>query len=223
MASSASSREGRNSSGIGGGRSSELATAGGGGGGVATKKMSESSSSPRKSGGKRRKRSRYAGDSRHHTPLGGLPVFQDPRSCMWTSTHDANAPSEDRYSSLVNILLRPPKIPRRRRGDKSRNDNDINNNNATNSGGMKSGSSCNGESIDHVDNDEEKNSLIRLSLWSVIDGHGGGCVATYAAEVLLPHIAASVARALKSDIVDRGVCNVNGQLMLVLIMRRKRQ
>ena len=224
VASSASSPEGSNSNGIGGGRSSELATAGGGGGGVATKKMSGSYSSPRKSGGKRRKRNRYAGDSRHHTPRGGLPVFQDPRSCMWTSTHDANAPSEDRYSSLVNILLRPPKTQRRRRGDGSRKDNDINNNNTTNSvennnkhtgGGMKSGSSCDGESIDPADHDahdEENNSLIRLSLWSVIDGHGGGCVATYAAEVLLPHIAASVARALKSDIVDRGVCNVNGQL-----------
>ena len=198
VASSASSREGSNSNGIGGGRSSELATAGGGGGGVATKKKLSGSysSSPRKSGGKRRKRNRYAGDSRHRTPRGGLPVFQDPRSCMWTSTHDANAPSEDRYSSLVNILLRPP----------NNTTNCVENNNKHTGGGMKSGSSCDG------DHDEENNSLIRLSLWSVIDGHGGGCVATYAAEVLLPHIAASVARALKSDIVDRGVCNVNGQL-----------
>ncbi|KAL7458753.1 hypothetical protein ACHAWC_010458, partial [Mediolabrus comicus] len=64
----------------------------------------------------------------------------------------------------------------------------------------------------NTEDDEDNTSLIRLSLWSVIDGHGGGCVATYAAEVLLPHIAASVARALKSEIVDRGVCNVNGQL-----------
>jgi len=61
--------------------------------------------------------------------------------------------------------------------------------------------------------DEEDNtSLIRMSLWSVIDGHGGGCVATYASEVLLPHIAASVARALNCTIVDRGACTVNGQL-----------
>jgi len=66
--------------------------------------------------------------------------------------------------------------------------------------------------IPPTEEDEDNTSLIRLSLWSVIDGHGGGCVATYAAEVLLPHIAASVARALKSEIVDRGVCNVNGQL-----------
>lgn len=54
--------------------------------------------------------------------------------------------------------------------------------------------------------------MIRLSLWSVIDGHGGGCVATYASEVLLPHIAASISRALGCVIVDRGVCTVNGEL-----------
>jgi len=54
--------------------------------------------------------------------------------------------------------------------------------------------------------------LIRLNLWAVIDGHGGGCVATYGSEVLLPHIAASVSRALGCAIVDRGVCTVNGQL-----------
>jgi serine/threonine protein phosphatase PrpC len=54
--------------------------------------------------------------------------------------------------------------------------------------------------------------LVRLNLWAVIDGHGGGCVATYSSEVLLPHIAASISRALNCAIVDRGVCTVNGQL-----------
>jgi serine/threonine protein phosphatase PrpC len=54
--------------------------------------------------------------------------------------------------------------------------------------------------------------LIRLNLWAVIDGHGGGCVATYSSEVLLPHIAASISRALNCAIIDRGVCTVNGQL-----------
>ncbi|KAL3777664.1 hypothetical protein ACHAW5_010988 [Stephanodiscus triporus] len=198
---------------------------------------------------------------RHRHLPRGLPVFQDPRFCMWTSTHDANAPSEDRYSSLVNVLLRPPKIPQDGGGSGSKREKmgigNNNNSNAASAGknvggtkrvgaGSKSGSSCvegvaSGEdeeasapnagnnstanATSHANNlsrvrpseddpghDEENNSLIRLSLWSVIDGHGGGCVATYAAEVLLPHIAASVARALKSDIVDRGVCNVNGQL-----------
>ena len=219
---------------------------------------------------------------------------------MWTSTHDANAPSEDRYSSLVNVLLRPPPPPPQPQKTMSRMMSTTNTNSSgggigggigmnnksrvvegksegggntaatttttTTVGGggggegsSKCGSSCKdggvGEKDDQNNNqqqqqqqqpnqqqqqnqqqqnqssspsshpdeqqvvqippteeDEDNTSLIRLSLWSVIDGHGGGCVATYAAEVLLPHIAASVARALKSDIVDRGVCNVNGQL-----------
>lgn len=104
-----------------------------------------------------------------HSPK-ALPRFRYPNTCMWTSTHAANAPSEDVSSSLVNVLLKPDTL-------------------------------C-----------DEQHSLIRLSLWSVIDGHGGGCVATYTSEVLLPHIAASVSRVLDCEIVDRGECRVNGEL-----------
>ena len=205
----------------------------------------------------KRIRKKKSSASRHkHLPR-GLPVFKDPRSCMWTSTYDANAPSEDRYSSLVNVLLRPPKTPRgirkkkKESSDHEKGNNVANGNNGgtkgnNNGGGSQSGSWSDGSSEEEenvgkqqqnaaaggtnasstagggknansntptsTEDDEDNTSLIRLSLWSVIDGHGGGCVATYGAEVLLPHIAASVARALKSEIVDRGVCNVNGQL-----------
>ena len=100
---------------------------------------------------------------------------------MWTSSHAANSPSEDRSASLVNVLLQP--LP-------------PNFDSETQLPPLK----------------KDYTSLVRLSLWSVIDGHGGGCVATYASEVLLPHIAASVSRALGCAIVDRGVCIVNGQL-----------
>lgn len=153
----------------------------------------------------RRRRRRH-----HHLPR-SLPTFRDPRASMWTSTHDANAPSEDRYSSLVNVLLRPPKT----------GEHDSEN---MSSSGCSSGSR--GESGDETTQmdkatqvdprphlgEEDNTSLIRMSLWSAIDGHGGGCVATYASEVLLPHIAASVARALKCTILDRGIYTVNGQL-----------
>lgn len=117
------------------------------------------------------------------TPI-SLPTFKEPRSCMWTSSHAANAPSEDRSASLVNILLQP--LPH---------------------------TNFDSETQIHDNfNDGEYRSLIRLNLWSVIDGHGGGCVATYASEVLLPHIAASISRAMGCAIVSRGVCLVNGQL-----------
>ena len=103
---------------------------------------------------------------------------------MWTSSHAANAPSEDRSASLVNVLLQP--LPH---------------------------TNFDSETQIHDNfNDGEYRSLIRLNLWSVIDGHGGGCVATYASEVLLPHIAASISRAMGCAIVSRGVCLVNGQL-----------
>lgn len=115
-----------------------------------------------------------------HSPT-SLPKFRDALSSMWTSSHAANAPSEDRSASLVNVLLQP--LP-------------PNFDSETQLPPLK----------------EEYHSLIRLNLWSVVDGHGGGCVATYASEVLLPHIAASVSRALGCAIVSRGVCLVNGQL-----------
>mmetsp|Transcript_16521 Transcript_16521/g.36168 ORF Transcript_16521/g.36168 Transcript_16521/m.36168 type:complete len:1314 (+) Transcript_16521:153-4094(+) len=110
-----------------------------------------------------------------------LPKFRDPQTCMWTASHAANCPSEDRSSSLVNVLLQP--LP-------------PNFDSETQLGPLP----------------KNYQTLIRLNLWSVIDGHGGGCVATYASEVLLPHIAASVSRALGCAIVDRGCCIVNGQL-----------
>lgn len=116
-----------------------------------------------------------------HLPT-SLPAFKEPRSCMWTSSHAANSPSEDRSSSLVNVLLQP--LP----------------------------PNIDSETQLPAFDTSEYNSLIRLNLWSVIDGHGGGCVATYASEVLLPHIAASISRALGCAIVSRGVCLVNGQL-----------
>jgi serine/threonine protein phosphatase PrpC len=116
----------------------------------------------------------------HHRPV-SLPKFRDPRTCVWTASHAANCPTEDRSASLVNLLLQP--LP------------------------------PNFDSETQLPPLEpDYKTLIRLNLWCVVDGHGGGCVATYASEVLLPHIAASVSRALGCAIVDRGVCTVNGQL-----------
>ena len=117
-----------------------------------------------------------------HRPC-SLPKFRDPQLCMWTASHAANNPSEDRSSSLVNVLLQP--LPPNFDSETQ---------------------------LPPLPDIPNYPTLIRLNLWSVIDGHGGGCVATYASEVLLPHIAASVSRALGCAIVDRGVCTVNGQL-----------
>jgi serine/threonine protein phosphatase PrpC len=147
-----------------------------------------------------------------HRPL-VLPKFAEIQSCMWyvailallggvgmarrgasrsqlicslsiarTASWAANYPTEDRSASLVNLLLQP--LP-------------PNYDSETQVGGPL---------------EPDYTTLIRLNLWAVIDGHGGGSVATYGSEVLLPHIAASVSRSLNCTIVDRGVCTVNGQL-----------
>eukprot|EP00586_Coscinodiscus_wailesii_P008478 CAMPEP_0172521150 /NCGR_PEP_ID=MMETSP1066-20121228/292411_1 /TAXON_ID=671091 /ORGANISM="Coscinodiscus wailesii, Strain CCMP2513" /LENGTH=705 /DNA_ID=CAMNT_0013304011 /DNA_START=96 /DNA_END=2210 /DNA_ORIENTATION=- len=55
-------------------------------------------------------------------------------------------------------------------------------------------------------------SFIRLSLWCVLDGHGGGAVASYASEVLLPHIAANISRVFNCQIVGRGRFTVSGNV-----------
>jgi len=110
-----------------------------------------------------------------------LPKFREPSTCVWTASHAANCPTEDRSAYLVNLLLQP--LP------------------------------PNFDSETQLPTLEpDFTTLIRLNLWCVVDGHGGGTVATYASEVLLPHIAASVSRALGCAIIDRGVCSVNGQL-----------
>ena len=115
-----------------------------------------------------------------HRPL-ALPKFEDVQTCMWTASHAANCPSEDRSASLVNVLLQP----------------------------MPPG--LDSETQLPPLEEPDYSTLIRINLWCVVDGHGGGCVASYVSEVLLPHIAASVSRALGCAILERGVCIVNGQ------------
>ena len=104
------------------------------------------------------------------------PFFPTPSSSMWTSSHEANDPSEDRNASLVNVILRPP--------DSVHND-------------------CNSQK-------DRDRAYIRLSLWSVFDGHGGGTVASYASKVLLPHIAQNISNVLNCEIESKGEFKVNG-------------
>ena len=68
---------------------------------------------------------------------------------MWTASHAANLPTEDRSSSLVNLLLQP--LPPNFDSE-----------------------------TQLLPLEPDYKTLIRVNLWSVIDGHGGGAVATYA-------------------------------------------
>lgn len=54
-----------------------------------------------------------ANDENQNNDLSGehralyLPKFREPKISMWTASHAANCPSEDRSASLVNLLLQP--------------------------------------------------------------------------------------------------------------------
>ena len=110
--------------------------------------------------------------------------LQNPNFAMWTSSHEANNPSEDRSASLVNVLLRPPDSHISDKSDESK---------------------C-------CDGSQQNSAYIRLSLWGVFDGHGGGSVATYASKVLLPHIAQSISNELNCKIGSKGEFKINGVL-----------
>ena len=103
-----------------------------------------------------------------------LSSFPNKNNFMWTSSYEANNPSEDRHASLVNMILR-----------KENDDDDY---------------------------------FIRMSLWCVLDGHGGGAVASYASQALLPHIATNISHALDSDIISKGEFTVNGEMQDVEVL-----
>eukprot|EP00557_Chaetoceros_sp_GSL56_P004646 CAMPEP_0176505086 /NCGR_PEP_ID=MMETSP0200_2-20121128/16297_1 /TAXON_ID=947934 /ORGANISM="Chaetoceros sp., Strain GSL56" /LENGTH=632 /DNA_ID=CAMNT_0017904597 /DNA_START=369 /DNA_END=2263 /DNA_ORIENTATION=+ len=52
---------------------------------------------------------------------------------------------------------------------------------------------------------------LRMSLFAVLDGHGGPAVAEYASRHLLPLLARDISNALSCPIVDSGVFQINGK------------
>ena len=105
-----------------------------------------------------------------------MSSFPNKNDFMWTSTYEANSPSEDHHASLVNMLLTTR------------------------------------------EEQEEHNYFIRMSMWCVLDGHGGGAVATYASQALLPHIAVNISRALEAQITSKGEFTVDGELQDVEVL-----
>ena len=101
-----------------------------------------------------------------------MSLFRNKGGCMWTSSYEANAPSEDRHASLINMILEG----------------------------------------------KEEDQIIRMSMWAVLDGHGGGAVSTYASQALLPHIAVNVSRALQTRIMSKGEFTVDGEVQNVEVL-----
>jgi len=118
------------------------------------------------------------------TPKHRLP---NPALNMWTKTHEANLPSEDRHSSIVNLFLRP--------SQQSSLDSPIT------------------DAYGSTNNFHEQHALIRVSMWAVYDGHGGDGVSSYASQKLLPVAAVAIADALECKIdADTARWDVNGEI-----------
>ena len=109
----------------------------------------------------------------------------DISDSLWATTYQANDPCEDRYCSLTNILLQE----------------------------SKQTSYCNRHCDDHSDDQKHEGAQgpLRMSLFAVLDGHGGPAVAEYASKTLLPMLVSNISSSLQCDIVHPGLFQVNGR------------
>lgn len=68
-----------------------------------------------------------------------------------------------------------------------------------------------------------RSASVRMSLFAVLDGHGGPTVAEYASRHLLPLLAQDIARALSCQVLDSGLFQINGKTMTVSCLEKDRQ
>jgi len=114
------------------------------------------------------------------TPL-AFPKSSLPSSFSATS-YQANNPCEDRYATLTNIMLQPQTQDQDQGYNSSSNDS---------STGTDKG-------------------LIRMSMFCVLDGHGGPAVAEFASRRLLPLMVHNISQSLECSILQQGTYMVNG-------------
>ena len=105
---------------------------------------------------------------------------------LWATSYQANDPCEDRHCSLTNVLL------------------------------QEQSSDCNRHCDDHSDDQKHTGTgtgtgPLRMSLFAVLDGHGGPAVADYASKTLLPMLVSNISSSLQCDIVHPGLFQVNGR------------
>jgi serine/threonine protein phosphatase PrpC len=105
------------------------------------------------------------------------------------TSYQANDPSEDRYASLTNVLLQESNA-----NTSESNQEDL-------------------ESNQHQA--QAQLGPIRMSLFAVLDGHGGPAVAEYASRKLLPLLVQRISDTLDCDVVQPGLFQVNGQTVSV--------
>lgn len=106
---------------------------------------------------------------------------------IWSTQYEANNPCEDRYATLTNVLLQDQP-------------SDL----------VEENTPCVSQDEDQQDCSSMKGP-IRLSVFAVMDGHGGAAMADYASKKLLPLLLDNIQQELNLSKVHPGVFNVNGE------------
>ena len=128
-------------------------------------------------------------------------------SCLSGSTYEANDPCEDKFSSLVNVLIVPINEETcERYGEKNIDkEEEI----SLVSKGSNDVIERRKRKRDDI-TDKFRPPIIRLSLFTVLDGHGGHSVSQHASETLLPLLSHNISETLKCRIIHKGDFDVNG-------------
>jgi pyruvate dehydrogenase phosphatase len=101
---------------------------------------------------------------------------------LWSTSYQANDPCEDRHCSLTNVLLYS-QDRQHQEGTGTETETDTRSNEGT----------------------------VRMSLFGVLDGHGGPAVAEYASKLLLPMLARNISSSLNCGIAHPGLFQVQGR------------
>ena len=104
-----------------------------------------------------------------------------PTKSHWTTTCQANNPCEDRYASLSNVFMTP------------------------------SSSTTTTATTTLEAPQTTLPPLVRMSLFTVLDGHGGFTISEHASKILLPLLARNICEKLECNFVHSGQFNVNGE------------
>lgn len=129
------------------------------------------------------------------------PIFSPVTNHYWGTTYRANDPCEDRFASLTNILLSPNnKTPSSERPSLTWNLSPLCN------------LSTNTTTVNQH-RDIQQHPLFRISMFCVLDGHGGPIVAEYASKHLLPMLSTNIRQALDCTYVSMGEFRINNDII----------
>jgi len=129
------------------------------------------------------------------------PIFPSTANHLWGTTYRANDPCEDRYASLTNILLRP-------NSKKRTHDSEI-----STITSLNELSSMTSHPPRNPMHQQEHHTLYRVSMFCVMDGHGGPYVADFASKHLLPMLSTNIRKALDCTYIAMGEFRINHDFM----------